>query len=111
MLMMDFFFPTNFDGNCTRLCRSRSCPLASSAFSGNSLVIKPYLKRSRASLKLFAEHHMLPFGLFSSSLSVYKQRPAPCVVRSWGGSRCVAGSPEDGGTAAVPRGQGLGNSA
>lgn len=109
MLMADFFF-TNFDGNCTRLCRSQSCPLASSAFSGNSLVIKPYLKCSRAALKLFAEHHMLPFGLFSSSLSVYKQRPAPRVVRSWGGSRCVAGSPGDGGMAAVPRGQGLGNS-
>lgn len=51
VLKMDFYF-INFSGNCTGLCRSRSCPFASSAFSGNSLVIKPYLKRSRAVLKI-----------------------------------------------------------
>lgn len=51
MLKMDFYF-IDFDGKCTRLCRSWSCPLASSAFSGNSLVIKPYLKCSRAVLKI-----------------------------------------------------------
>jgi len=48
MLKMDF----SLIGNCIRLCRSWSCPLASSAFSGNSLVIKPYLKSSRAVLKI-----------------------------------------------------------
>lgn len=37
---------------------------------------------------------MLPYRLFLSLLSVYKRFSALCVVRSRGGSRCMAGGPK-----------------
>lgn len=55
---------------------------------------------------------MLPYGLYLSLLSVCKQLPALCVACSWGGSRCLAGSPlpprslAGDSTAAVPQGGG-----
>lgn len=49
----DSFYFITFDGSCIRLCRSWSCPFASSPFYGNTLVIiKSNLKCSRAVLKI-----------------------------------------------------------
>lgn len=49
----DSFYFITFDGSCIKLCRSWSCPFASSPFYGNTLVIiKSNLKCSRAVLKI-----------------------------------------------------------